>query len=139
MAIRRRAVMVSAKLTTIFRWKQLARLQNPATLSLLMGRGLEIAYLLFFLVLTSGVVNTILEGSGPELAGQLVVPSRTVQTIAELFIIVFILLTGISAIYLTYLSGRGLLRSRVRNLYLASGILLLTVAISFGFSLLALK
>jgi len=139
MVIRRRAVMISAWFATILRQRQLTRLQNPARVSLLMGRGLEISYILFFLILTSGIVNTILEGSRPELTGHLIAPMQTVQTLAETFINFFILLTGISAIYVAYLSGQRSTRSRVANLYLVSGILLLTMAIWFGFSLLGLK
>lgn len=139
MVIRRRAVMISAWFSTILRRRQFTRLQNPAGLSPLMDRGLKIFYMLFFLILTSGVVNTILEGSRPELTGQLVVPMQTVQTLAETFINFFILLTGISAIYVAYLSGQRETSSRVANLYLVSGILLLTMAIWFAFSLLALK
>ena len=139
MVIHRRAVMISTWFETILRQRQFARLQNPAGHSPLIGKGLKISYMLFFLILTSGIVNTILEGSRPELTGQLVVPMQTVQTLAETFINFFILLTGISAIYVAYLSGQRETRSRVANLYLASGILLLTMAIWFGFSLLALK
>ena len=71
----------------------------------------------------------------PSILGQLTYPGPGVQTIPETLIYAATTLLGASGIYLAYLSGRYTSKPTSVNVYLALSILLLTVSVFMGMTM----
>lgn len=98
-----------------------------------------LVYLGVFFGLASGVVNVMVETARLGRVEAVIIPSRSLQTWAEVVINFLVLVLGSFGIYLMYQGGRRRIGRRTSELYIASGLVFLAIAILIGFSLLAEK
>jgi hypothetical protein len=75
----------------------------------------------------AGIVNTVIQPVNPTLV---ISPFRNTQSILETMINALVLLLGVAGIYLSYLSGKQIVKPRIINFYLILGLLLITISIS---------
>ncbi len=96
-----------------------------------------ILYLVLFYAFASGLVNSLLQqDSIPK--GMTIVPSRSIQSISETVIFVFILFIGMSGAYLIYRSGT---TSTLKHQYafLVAGFAIMSLSLLLGFHLVNSK
>ena len=98
-----------------------------------------LVYLGVFFGLASGVVNVMVETARLGRVEAVIIPSRSLQTWAEVVINFLVLVLGSFGIYLMYQGGRRRIGRRTSELYITSGLVFLAIAILIGFSLLAEK
>jgi hypothetical protein len=95
-------------------------------------------YLVFFFALGSGLFNSILEGSG-RLSGSFIIPSRSIQTVAETVVLVIIFLLGTSGVYLLYKGGISQAPIKNQGALIAVGFVIIGVALVLGFRIIDIK
>ena len=95
-------------------------------------------YLVFFFALGSGLFNSILEGSG-RLSGSFIIPSRSIQTVAETVVMVIIFLLGTSGVYLLYKGGISQTPIKNQGALIAAGFVIIGVALVLGFRIIDIK
>ncbi len=93
------------------------------------------AYLITFFVLTSGVVNASIEGSGVR---SFIIPIRSVQTLGETVAITMILFIGLAGAFMLYRAGQ-VFQTRAQNAFLAGGFGVMAVAMMLGYILVNVK
>lgn len=97
----------------------------------------EVMYILGLVALSSGIVSAAL--TPPSALGQLIYPGPGAQSIPETFLYACTTLLGASGIYLAYLSGRYSTKPRLVDAYLAVSMLLLTVSVIMGLTIVNIK
>lgn len=97
----------------------------------------ELLYLLGLVALSSGSLSAVF--TPPSAQGQLIYPGPGAQTIPETFLYACTTLLGASGIYIAYLSGRYTTKPRSVNAYLAVSMLLLTVSVIMGMTIVNIK
>lgn len=107
--------------------------------SFFVSRIIPAVYIVILFVYSGGIVNALLEGSRPNLAGAIIVPSRAAETAAEGILNASTIAIGTAGIYLLYRGGRQTMRGRLASSYIFGGIMLLIVSLVIGFTLLRLK
>jgi hypothetical protein len=95
-------------------------------------------YLVFFFALGSGLFNSILEGSG-RVSGSFIIPSRSIQTVAETVVMVIIFLLGTSGVYLLYKGGISQAPIKNQGALIAAGFVIIGVALILGFRIIDIK
>lgn len=98
---------------------------------------ISIVYIIAFFTLSSGLVNSIIEGSRlPD--GIYFVPNRSVQTIYETVSSVFILILGFGGLYMIHYSSN--LSSEKKRLGLiTAGTVILSISVLLGYHLINSK
>ena len=106
--------------------------------SLTRGGGLlQFLYVVFVTCLMAGFINAVVF---PVTNQSLIVyPSGGAQTIPEAILDAFVIFIGGAGVYLTYISGRQMTRSRTVNLYLGLALLMIVVSVFIGIDLAILK
>lgn len=97
----------------------------------------QLLYVLAVVGLMAGFVNAVILPVPNQ--AQAVFPGSGDQTIPETFIDAMVILLGGSGVYLTYISGRQTMRSRMVNMYLGFALLLISVAVMMGVYLVNVK
>lgn len=95
-------------------------------------------YLVFFFALGSGLFNSILEGSG-RLSGSFIIPSRSIQTVAETVVMIIIFLLGTSGVYLLYKGGISQAPIKNQGAFMAAGFVIIGIALVLGFRIIDIK
>ncbi|HZA42779.1 MAG TPA: hypothetical protein VE504_03330 [Nitrososphaeraceae archaeon] len=95
-------------------------------------------YLVFFFALGSGLFNSILEGSGT-LSGSFIIPSRSIQTVAETVVMIIIFLLGTSGVYLLYKGGISQAPIKNQGALIAAGFVIIGIAMVLGFRIVDIK
>lgn len=95
-------------------------------------------YLVFFFALGSGLFNSILEGSGT-LSGSFIIPSRSIQTVAETVVMIIIFLLGTSGVYLLYKGGITQAPIKNQSALIAAGFVIIGIALVLGFRIVDIK
>ena len=94
-----------------------------------------IGYLAFFFALSSGLINSIIEGRN---LGGFIVPARSAQTVGETVVITLILFMGMAGTFMLYNSGRSV-NPKVQQALLIAGFGVLGIALLLGFILVNAK
>jgi len=94
-----------------------------------------IAYLTVFFTLTSGLINSLIEGRNLRL---FIAPSRTVQTTGETIVITLLLFIGMAGALMLYQSGRST-NPKAQQALLISGFGAIGIALLVGFMLVSIK
>jgi hypothetical protein len=95
-------------------------------------------YLVFFFALGSGLFNSILEGS-ERLSGSFIIPSRSIQTVAETVVMIIIFLLGTSGVYLLYKGGISQAPIKNQGAFMAAGFVIIGIALVLGFRIIDIK
>lgn len=95
-------------------------------------------YLVVFFALGSGLFNSILEGSD-QLAGAFIVPSRSIQTVAETTVMVVIFILGTGGVYLLYKGGSSQASMKNQSALIAAGFIIIGIALVLGFRIIDIK
>ena len=95
-------------------------------------------YLVFFFALGSGLFNSILEGSG-SVSGSFIIPSRSIQTVAETVVMIIIFLLGTSGVYLLYKGGISPAPVKSQGALIAAGFGIIGIALVLGFRIVDIK
>jgi len=103
------------------------------------NRGLQLSYITIIFIFSAGTVNSILEGSRQDAGGIPILPTRLAQTIAESMINFSIIAMGMIGFYLVFTGGRQALRGRIATTFVLGGILLVSISVLIGYSILGLK
>lgn len=96
---------------------------------------ISVLYLILFFAFSSGLVNSIIEGSS---AKAFVIPTRSIQTIGETIVTIMILFMGLFGVYLVYKSG-GISQPKNQWSFLAGGFILIAISLVVGFHLVKIK
>jgi len=106
--------------------------------SITRGGGLiQLLYILLLVGLMAGFIDAVVF---PVPNQSLVVyPSGGAQTIPEAVLDAFVIFVGGAGVYLAYVSGRQMTRSRTVTLYLGLGLLMIIVSVFTGMDLAILK
>ncbi|MGH9992890.1 MAG: hypothetical protein ACREBU_15445 [Nitrososphaera sp.] len=94
-----------------------------------------IAYLAVFFTLSSGLINSLIEGKNIR---AFIVPSRTVQTTGETIVITLLLFIGMGGAFMLYQSGRSM-NPKAQQALLISGFGAIGIALLVGFMLVSVK
>ena len=94
-----------------------------------------IGYLAFFFALSSGLINSIIEGRN--LRG-FIVPARTAQTVGETVVLTLILFMGMAGTFMLYNSGKSM-NPQVQKALLIAGFGILGISLLLGFILVNVK
>ena len=94
-----------------------------------------IGYLAFFFALSSGLINSVIEGRS--LRG-FIVPARSAQTVGETVVITLILFIGMAGTFMLYHSGRSS-NPQVQKALLIAGFGILGISLLLGFMLVNVK
>ncbi|MGI0023769.1 MAG: hypothetical protein ACREA4_01330 [Nitrososphaera sp.] len=94
-----------------------------------------IAYLAVFFTLSSGLINSLIEGKNIR---AFIVPSRTVQTTGETIVITLLLFIGMGGAFMLYQSGRSM-NPKAQQALLISGFGAIGIALLVGFMLVGVK
>jgi len=100
---------------------------------------LEMLYLAILFIFSAGFVNTMLEGVRRNPQGLLIIPDRTVQSLAEGFINLMMLAFGTLGFYMLYQGSRPGGMRRESGFYLVGGFTILLMAVIIGLYLLGIK
>lgn len=95
-------------------------------------------YLVTFFALGSGLFNSILEGSD-RLSGSFIIPSRSIQTVAETVVMIIIFLLGTSGVYLLYKAGISQASIKNQGALMAAGFVIIGIALVLGFRIVDIK
>jgi hypothetical protein len=95
-------------------------------------------YLVFFFALGSGLFNSILEGSERS-SGSFIIPSRSIQTVAETAVMIIIFLLGTSGVYLLYKGGISQAPIKNQGALIAAGFIIIGIALVIGFRIIDIK
>jgi hypothetical protein len=95
-------------------------------------------YLVFFFALGSGLFNSILEGS-ERFSGSFLIPSRSIQTVAETAVMIIIFLLGTSGVYLLYKGGISQAPIKNQGALIAAGFIIIGIALVIGFRIIDIK
>ncbi len=98
-----------------------------------------ILYLVTVFILSSGLVNAIMEGSRLPPGSPPLVRRRGIQSASETLIYFFIFALGTGGLYIAYSGARQQLRRRVSDFYLVVGISLVLVGMAVGLTVLSQK
>lgn len=96
-----------------------------------------IIYLMVFFAIASGIINALIEG-GAAGSGAFILPSRSVQTLGETIVLVFILFIGMGGAIMLYRAGKSL-TTKTQGVFLASGFALIAISMMLGFTMVNLK
>lgn len=105
----------------------------------LRNRGLQLSYITVIFIFSAGTVNALLEGTGQDAGGIPILPTRLAQTIAESIINFSTIAIGMIGFYLIFTGGRQTLRGRIATTFVLGGILLVSISVLIGYSILGLK
>jgi hypothetical protein len=94
-----------------------------------------IGYLAFFFALSSGLINSIIEGRN---LGGFIIPSRSAQTVGETIVITMILFMGMAGTFMLYNAGKSV-NPQVQRALLIAGFGILGIALLLGFILVNVK
>jgi hypothetical protein len=94
-----------------------------------------VGYLAFFFALSSGLINSIIEGRS---LGGFIIPSRSAQTVGETVVITMILFMGMAGTFMLYNSGKSV-NPQVQRALLIAGFGILGIALLLGFILVKVK
>jgi hypothetical protein len=94
-----------------------------------------VAYLASFFAFSSGLINSLIEGSG---IAAFIVPTRTVQTTGETVVFTLLLFIGMGGVFMLYQSGKSS-NQRAQQALLVSGFGALGLALLIGFMLVGVK
>jgi hypothetical protein len=114
------------------------RLTSGSSASLA-ARGIEWLYLIILFLFIAGVINAVINSSNPNVAAQVIVPSPSVQSPTETFVMLFTYIIGALGAYALYLSGRQTIRARSAEIFFVSGFLLMAFAMTIGYYVLSYK
>jgi hypothetical protein len=92
-------------------------------------------YLAVFFALSSGLVNSIIEGRS---SSAFILPSRSVQTIGETIVVTLILFIGMAGAFLLYRAGKTI-SPKAQQAQLAAGLGIIGLAMLLGFVLVNVK
>jgi hypothetical protein len=95
-----------------------------------------VGYLAFFFALSSGLINSIIEGRA--LGARFIIPARSAQTIGETVVITMILFMGMAGTFMLYNSGKSA-NPQVQKALLIAGFGILGIALLLGFILVNVK
>ena len=95
-------------------------------------------YLVFFFALGSGLFNSILEGAG-SISGSFIIPSRSIQTVAETVVMIVIFALGTGGVYLLYKGGISQTPLKNQGALIAAGFVIIGIALIIGFRIIDIK
>jgi hypothetical protein len=132
---------VDRLMTSVAKRAKPLRITRNATgwVTFIRNRGLQLSYITIIFIFSAGTVNAILEGSRQAAGGIPILPTRLAQTIAESMINVSAIAIGMIGFYLVFTGGRQALRGRVATAFVMGGLLLVSISVLIGFSILGLK
>jgi len=111
---------------------------NSFFASLTRGGGLlQFLYIVLVVGLMAGFINAVVFPVPNQ--SLIVYPSGGAQTIPEAILDAFVIFVGGAGVYLTYISGRQMTRSRTVNLYLGLALLMILVSVFIGVELAVQK
>jgi hypothetical protein len=140
MGVKRTLQELAQKGAARFRRGSLSRsLTSPSSLQSLRNRGIEWLYLIVFLLLLAGVLNTITNAGTPGINTQVIVTNPSVQNTTETFILLFGYLLGALGVYSFFLSGRQTIRARSAEMFFVFGITLISIALVLGYYIVISK
>src|SRR6059036_1185372 len=94
-----------------------------------------VGYLAFFFALSSGLINSIIEGRN---LGGFIIPSRSAQTVGETIVITMLLFMGMAGTFMLYNSGKSA-NPQAQKALLIAGFGILGIALLLGFILVNVK
>lgn len=100
---------------------------------------LLVTYLTIILLLSSGVVNAILEGSRLPSSTLPIVRSRGIQSAAETLLYFMTFLLGTAGLYVAYSGAKQPIRRRAADLYLVVGLFMVVIGTVIGIAILNVK
>ena len=140
MGVKRSLQKATNKLSERLRRTGPARsLSTPSSISSLRDRGIEWLYLLVFFLLAGGIINASQNVGIAGIGSSIIVPSPNAQSVIETFILLFVYVVGALGAYAMFLSGRQTIRARSAELFFVGGIILLSIALVFGYYVLSVK
>ena len=140
MGVKRSLQGAASKVTTRVKQTGVARrLSAPGSTNSLKTRGIEWVYLLILFLLAAGLINALGNAGQAGIDAAPVVASPNAQNITETFIVMFAYIVGSLGTYGLYLSGRQTIRARSAEMFFIFGIALISMAVTIGYYIIAIK
>jgi hypothetical protein len=120
-------------------YRLVKRLFNTKVLSLIREREIIIIYLAFLFILSSGIINAILEGSNLPASALPILRRRDMQTTTETLLYFFTIVLGTSGLFIAYSGSKRPLQRRISDFYLVAGLSLVVVGVIVGLTIISIK
>ena len=139
MAIKKKIDNLTGKIFLSISRISIVRTISNTFSSVFQTRAIKYAYVAFFVLFTTGVVNALVEGSSYAIQGSPIVPNFQGQTLAESIIFSASILCGTVGFVFITRATKQVAKGRTTAAFIISGLGLTFIGLIIGFFLVALK